>query len=814
MDNELASYRDQLAMNPDDTEALAKLEAALLQDEDWEGLVALTGEVASRAEESGAREAWLRLATGLEEHANAVDSTETASRIHTVIGRVLGKNLSMAEDAMRFFQHAFQLDPSNIEALDAAREIYSAREDWDLVAHLYTLQADAATAPEVKGDIYWKLAALAQGRMQSAAQAFKWATAALELAPDDARAGDFAHLLDESARNRQARFDALMEEIRSIRDPRQRSALMIEQANLWFDESPSDLWVEELLRNVLKRDPRNETAKNLLDEYYETNGRWEELVRYLVDRVQKTPRKSDRLALFQRLAEIAQFNLEDQGSAVDWHREVLKLSPSESGSLKFCVDFYSDQEDWRALVGVYDAALRSRKRGRNDSAMLVQIAMLLWKKLDDFKGAESYFKRIKLNEPRNPLMLQFYTEHYDRLSDWKRLLGVLQTRQGNEEDTGAKFDIGLEMAAVAETKLKNLEKAIDIWKSLVRLAPERPEARKALRRLYFEGRKWNALLEFLKDDLKTSDHPVEHRVEIHRQMIEIYRDHLNLPVMVINAYNKILEFDPGNEEALSALESKYREETRWNDLIGILIRRAELAEQAEDTDARVELLRGVAGIWLEKFSNPSKAVAYLEAILDVRPNDAGAIESLIGIFEHRKDWPALFEVYGRQLELLAGEERTERLRQMARIASDRLEDAEGALGLWRQVLDVSPDDEGAWQAIENLNQKNARWEDLAELYHQRADRADGADQTLWLKKLGDIFADKLEDAVRAAAVWREVLSIDPEDQLDRPRGPLRRPQRLGRAHSPIWGRRREAAGAGGPNRSLSPDGGRLSGEAP
>ena len=64
MADDLDTYRDKLASNPDDTDALAKLEAALLDEGDWDGLVALTGEVAARSDESAARDAWLRLAAG------------------------------------------------------------------------------------------------------------------------------------------------------------------------------------------------------------------------------------------------------------------------------------------------------------------------------------------------------------------------------------------------------------------------------------------------------------------------------------------------------------------------------------------------------------------------------------------------------------------------------------------------------------------------------------------------------------------------------------------------------------------------------
>ncbi len=765
MDKKLETYREQLQSNPDDAEALARLEAALLEAGDWPGLVALTAEQAERLDAEQAQELWLRLAQGLEVAAAEIDDPAVRSQISLTIGQVAEQRLGAIEDAMRYYQGAFQLDSTNFEALDAARAIYVERENWDLVLQLYKLQADAVSDPHDKAGIYLTMAELCDQQLQQPAQVLKWAGRALEIAEDHPDAEQYRALVEEVGRDRKARYDALLEEAKSIRDPRQRVATMLERAAQWSDESPDDPYVEQVFQDVLAQDPRNETARQLLFEYYETNERWAELVEYLEDRAKKTARKTDRLVIYQRLAEIAQIVLGDAEQAVRWHREVLKLSPTEQESLEYCVEYYSAREAWSDLVKVYEAALRTRHRSGNEQEMLFQIAMIYWRKLEDLKGAENYFKRIKLNNPRDSMMLHFYSEFYAAKGDFKRLLGVLGSRQNNEETLEGKVAIGLEMADVAETRLKNREKAIDIWKSILRLDAENVEAREALRRLYFDTGKWNALLEFLKEDLKlVPEADIEPQVEVYRQMIAIYRDQLGLPVMVINTYNQILQVDPQNGEALDALEQKYRESSRWNDLIGILNRRAEAADETGDEGRFIDLYRQIAGLWLDKFSNPNQAIQFLEGILERRPADEEAIKQLIDIYKHRKDWRALYGIYRRQLDLLDGDERTERLVEMARIAAKRLDEKAEAIELWSDVLDADPEREQAWQALETLYQRTERWDDLADLYERRVSRLeDEGEQANWLRKLGGVYADKIGDEERAAETWRKVLRLHPGD---------------------------------------------------
>lgn len=764
MEKELETYRNQLATNPDDAEALARLEAALLQAGDWDGLIALTAERTQALPAAEARARWTDLAERLEQQAAAAGDPVVESRLALAAGRIWERHLGESEQAMLRYQQAFKLDPRQIAALEAARDIYVRQENWKLVLQLYSLELQVTEEPARQAELYVEMADVCT-TMGERADAAMCARAALGLAPDHPRAAELQALVDAMHADSRARFEALLAEAESARDPRKRTALRLEAVDVWIKEAPDDPKLEEILKDILEHDPRNDHARILLEQLYEATQRWDALVEFLAGRAGTTARKAERLAIYQRLARIARHEQGDAEAAARWYREVLKLDPVESEALNFCVDHYGEREAWRELVEVYEAALRARGRGGNESAMLIQIAMILWRKIEDLEAAESYFKRIKLNDPRNRLMLDFYAEYYEATGDWKRLLSTLAARQGNEKSVEAKIALGLRMAEVAEQKLENLEKAIDIWKSILKLDPQHAAAREALRRLFFQTGKWNALLEFLKEDLSLApEDDVEARVAILRRMIEIYRDQLGLEVMVINTYNQILQVDPTNAEALDALQEKYEAGARWNDLIGVLKRRAAAALQAGREEEHVELLREIARLWLDKFNNPNQAIEHLEAILEHRPRDEDAIGRLVEIYRHRKDWRALYGIYRRQLDLLEGDERVARQVEMARIAAEKLDERDEAIDLWRAVLEAEPDHAKAWKALETLYRKTERFDDLATLYETRAGRAEEpGERVSWLKKLGNLYAERLKDEDRAAETWRAVLRLQPGD---------------------------------------------------
>lgn len=759
MDNSLETYRSQLARNPDDLEALQALEAALLQAQDWQGLVDLTAERAEALDDDDRGAMWLRLAQGLEAYAESLEDPPAISKLATIIGDVVEMRLQAPDQAIGYYENAVQLDPQNVAAIHAARRLHTAAESWEGVFTLLNLEVATLGDPTAQADVYFEMATISRDRLERLSDAAACVRQATRLVPDHPRAAEFADLIEQQRDGRLGDVNALIAQADAARDPRQRAQLKVQAAGQWFEASPADEGIEALLKQVLAKSPRNEPARLLLEQYYEQNERLDELIAFLTARAEATSRKSDRIAIYQRLAAL---HAEQPAAAEPWHRKVLAINAVEPTSLNFCVDHYSANEEWRALVEVYEAALRVRHRGRDESAMLVQIAMTLWKKIGDLDAAETYFKRIKLNDPKNGLMLTFYREFYREKGDHKRLLQTLTAQQQAAQAPDDKIRVGLEMAQVAENDLGNLQKAIDVYKSILKIDRSHGPAREALRRLFTRAAKWNALLEFLKEDLKLTQAPDARRA-IYRQIIEIYRDRMKLSRMVVSTWNQVLAESPGDPEALDALEAIYERRSAWNDLIEVLQQRADGAAEAGDVPGQVAQLRRIATLWLDKFGNPTRAVESFERIVEIEPTDAASLDALADLYRRRKDWPALQRTFERQLPLLEGEARVARLVEMAQMADERLKDPADAVERWQAVLADDPDHDAARDALESLFERHDHHEALIDLYRDRVARTDGAAQAPWLRKLARGLMDTLADVDGAADAWQTVLDLDPQD---------------------------------------------------
>ncbi|HTA20865.1 MAG TPA: hypothetical protein VK989_16340, partial [Polyangia bacterium] len=414
------------------------------------------------------------------------------------------------------------------------------------------------------------------------------------------------------------------------------------------------------------------------------------------------------------------------------------------------------------LAKVLEAAVRTR-RGEQDTLLQVDLAMLMWKQLGDEEGAEGFFRRVRKIDPANHDMVDFYRAYYGAKGDPARLLQVLAQAQKTETDVDRRVTMGMEMARAAEARPQSADKAIELWKGLLRLKPRLPEAIASLKTLYTRTEKWNALLEILKEELDALPaDKVDDKVSRYLDIVAIYRDRLNLDVMVVNTYLSVLALRPDHPDALAALSQRYESQGRWSDLIGVL---GKQADAETDGAARVALHRRIATLWADKLGKHQNAVASLEKILEADPADAETSARLKDLYAKSRAWRPLLDVYRRELPHHEGAARAPRLKEMARIAGERLNDVREAINLWNQVLAVEPRDADALAGLATLYERERRWPALVEILERQRQNVEGqaAAELVLLERRGMLLYEKLGATEGAIDVFRRIQALQPQN---------------------------------------------------
>lgn len=661
------------------------------------------------------------------------------------------------------------LDDDAVRLLERARQGHDARAEYRAVAQLLELLARFSDHdPDRAASLLKELGRVYREELLDDERAKGAYERALALRPGDDDIQDALQQIEQTAEKWSDIATRFIEEAQSASDPTLKSSLLVSAASLvWkYKKRGRDKQVDSLFKEALEAtEGADLRAARLYEQVLRSRQKWSELAQVLLDAAEHARTKEEKVPLYSRAARVMKSALGDSERAAACYERILDFVPGHSEAMAYLVERFMEREQWDHLVALYEDALRARTRLEDEAGALLQIGMVHWRfrgKLDD---AEPHFARLRKVDPAHPGMLDFYREYLTggdgARRDDQRWVTILTDAQRVATSEEQKLQLAIELAKAAQES--SVERAIDAWKAVLRLDPTHPEAPEALKGLYEKTEKWNALVELLKSE---ADHVPEgqpaRKVALLRHLIPIYRDKLGLDVMVINTYNAILQLDPGDAEALDALASTYETTGRWNDLIGVLTRKAEATSDASE---KVALYARVADLWIERFANYNQATEPLERVIQLEPDNRPALAQLKEIYRKKRAWGHLFDVLMKEAQLASDPSaRLEHRLELAKLAGERLHRHADAIALWKEVLEQDGENAEAVDALEKLAEREKDWPTLADVLERRVlETDDPKNKAKILQKLGVIYGEHMGQAVKAASAWKRILDVDPKN---------------------------------------------------
>ena len=170
-------------------------------------------------------------------------------------------------------------------------------------------------------------------------------------------------------------------------------------------------------------------------------------------------------------------------------------------------------------------------------------------------------------------------------------------------------------------------------------------------------------------------------------------------------------------DRLEHLAGLYAELENWDKLVETYNR---LIELAEGEDAKITIYRQRALIEKEALGQHEEALKTQEAILSLAPDDEEAFNAIIAGYEDASRWQDLQKLYEARAASDA-EAKTEWLKKAADAAEKGGGDSSEKNRLLAAILEQSPDDTQAFEALEDQARKNGDWTSLSDLLVKRAD---------------------------------------------------------------------------------------------
>lgn len=652
-----------------------------------------------------------------------------------------------------------------LRLLALAREAHEARHEHQAAAALLAIEIDHVTGDvDKRASLLVKLARMHREELLDDEAAKLAYAAALELRPGDAEIQEAVEALEGAEQSWKDIAKRFVDTADTTSEPSLRTSLFVSAAMLvWkYKKRGRDKDTDRLFKQALEADPGDARAARLYALTLKKREKWDELAAALLEAGEKTKTREDRVYFYLQAARTCARRLGQPDRAAACYERVLDFAPGHGEGMTFLVEHFTNKEQWDHLVALYDDALRSRHKLDNELGMVLQLAMVHWRFRSSPDEAEPYFARLRKVDPAHPGMINFYREYLPKTGDHARLLTILTDAQRVASEPRQKLELAVELAKAADESGAS-DRAIDAWKAVQRIDPHHPEALPALRQLYRASGKWNALVEVLKNELDTQPaDATDKRVALLREMIPIYQNELKLDVMVINTWNAIIAIRP-DADALDALATTYEQMGRWNDLIGVLTRKA---EAATDSSEQAALFMRVAKLWIERFANYNQATRPLELVVEKEPQNREALVLLKDIYTKKRAWKQLFDVLRVESELASDPDVRQAHRiELARIAGERLHKASDAIQMWKEVLAHDASFGEALDSLEKLADREKDWPTVADVLERRyvAAAGDDKERIKILQKLGVLYGEQIGDQAKAASAWKRILAVEPKN---------------------------------------------------
>ena len=168
---------------------------------------------------------------------------------------------------------------------------------------------------------------------------------------------------------------------------------------------------------------------------------------------------------------------------------------------------------------------------------------------------------------------------YFRSERWSELYGIYEKIAEITSDEMGLADCYARMAKLAADALDDRARAVELWGKVVDIRGEDAIALSGLADLHEMAGEWSPLTEVLEKQVAATP-DVEARIPIYKRLGRIWGEKLSRERNSLESWQKVLEIDPQDVDALRAIAANYKSAGAWEELSQALRRLIQVGSSA------------------------------------------------------------------------------------------------------------------------------------------------------------------------------------------------------------------------------------------
>jgi tetratricopeptide (TPR) repeat protein len=780
-----------LQVSPTHEEALARYVDHFRERRDWRGLIELYEFALDNAREAG------------------MPPEDLVHRLEE-IGQLAELRMGDIPRAIDAWQRISELEPQSPKVAEALRRLTARSKMWDQLVVSLESEVAAAGDPVTRMHSLKKMAQTYRERQLEPRRAIELYEQVYSENPEDEatlkalgelyeKEGDDAGLANTLKRQLEldlTRLQATMQRQGKPADApkewpvakRSERLTVLRRLALIYETRLADVdGVVYASRAVLELLPGDRDALDRMERVLEkaNDPRLEQTLEY---HAAASSSPAERAKLLRRLAKLAT-ERGDDATALDRWEQTLRASPSDPDALAALAGLYERAERWPELAQILERLDGGRPLpapGTPEAAMraleLERYANVVDHHLQDPARAMKAWHRVLELSPKSRSALDALTAIYRANGKWRELADVLGrqiTLYSEEPEKGA--EVAMERAQILEERLGAPADAIKVLEQLLQeLNPNHLEAHTALRRLHEARGDFDAAVRIAEREMYLSPEPVR-KISRGLEIGFICRDRLGNPTRALQAFKRVLELDPDQDEALFAAADLLAKLGRWKEHVAYLERALarvpgrDVSDDPTHAETRRSLVQRIAAATADKLGDPRGAFRWWRRAHDEAPDDQ-TLSDVRRAGEAYGLWRELGEVLTDERKRLvaaggglpADPERYVALSQeLAALCERRLGDKPRAVVVTGEALAASPRELGLLAELERLAaelDQRPVWKQVLDSFDLAAGAAAPAERVQLFLRTARILDERVADPKGAVQEVLAAFSWAPDSE--------------------------------------------------
>ncbi len=750
-------YEQQLG---DRDSAFVTLQAAFREDYSNDHVAKELERLATAADK------WNELIGDYTQVVQGISDPKQAADLWVKIARWYDSALRHVDYAIASAQQALQLDATHVGALQALEDFYRKQKRWPDLASTLARHADCETEPAPKVDILLALADTYETQLGDATQAVNAYQRALDA---DERCIEAINALERLYRRLQA-WDRLVEVLAKksqvVDDTDAAIKLKLQVGELWEDRLGDNDRAVEAYKEVLSVDPRNLPALTALDTLYEKTGRMEEYLENLEHRLEVSPPEEDRVATYQKMANIWEENFAKPDRAAEVIEKILLIDEKNAKAYRDLERLYRQERKWESLVDTYRKHLGVTADANERIEIFTKMGEVYEQELRDLDRAIEAYNDVLSVEAEHPEALAGIARLYEETEQWDRAVEVMRRLLRISSDPKQKVDLNYRLGRVYDEQMKDPEPAQEYLVEALSQDPAHVPSMLSLLGIYKRRGDWQKAAQLMVRAEAATVNPLEKTRLLH-EAGKIYQEKLGDETQAGELYARVMQLDPEHVEAGEPLSHIYFKREEWAPLVPVLemlARKADKKTNRELTQLYHRLAKAA-----DRLNDNEKALKYYKQSYDLDSTYLPTLVDRAGLLYRLEHWDDAFRIYQTILvhhrDSQKDDEIVDIFFRLGRIKL-KLNERTKAVNMFEKALEIQPGHRATLQALIDLYTDAGDFE--AVIKQKRSLMAAATttpDEKFTIsEEIAGIYKDKLANPQKAIAAHLEALNYKPNDR--------------------------------------------------